>query len=158
MNADKLKKILADHKLWVESDYQSGKRANLCNAVLIGANLRYADLNSANLIGANLRYADLHSADLSRSDLNGANLNGADLNGANLDGAHLHGADLHGAYLTRAILHGADLSYADLTGAHLQLEFKSVRYFRNAIFSEAAIPWVILNPHWTEYADTVTFV
>ena len=119
MNADNLKKILADHKLWVESGNQSGNNG---------------------------------------ADLNGADLHYANLTGADLTGAHLHGADLHGAYLTRAILHGADLSYADLTGAHFQLEFKSVRYFRNAIFSEAAIPWVILNPHWTEYADTVTFV
>jgi len=123
MNADKLKKILADHKLWVESDYQTGKRANFCNV---------------NLIGANLRYADLHSADLNRSDLNGA---------------HLTGANLRGAYLN-----GANLSYADLTGAHFELEIKTVNSFSNTIFSEAAIPWVILHPRWSEYTDSVKFV
>ena len=135
---EQLKEILADHKLWVESDYQTGKRAEVS-----GAALRGADLN-----GAILTYANLNGA-----DLDGANLRGADLRNAYLNGVNLRGADLNGA-----ILHGVGLNRADLTGAHFQLEFKSVGYFRNAIFSEAAIPWVILNPHWTEYADSVMFV
>ena len=133
MNADKLKKILADHKLWVESDYQTGKRANLC-----GANLRCAHLH-----GADLRYADLRNADLSR-----AFLSRADLRCADLRNAHLNGANLNYANLNRA----------DLTGAHFELEFKSVNNFSNTIFSEAAIPWVILHPRWSELADSVKFV
>ena len=135
---EQLTKILADHKVWVDSDEQSGKRADLN-----GADLSYADLSYANL-----RCAYLSGANLSRSDLHGADLTGADLNGAHLNGAHLNGADLS----------GADLHYADLTGAHFELEFKSVNNFSNTIFSKAAIPWVILNPQWSKWADTVTFV
>ena len=115
---EQLKKILADHKLWVESDYQTGKKADLNGADLRNADLRSADLSGADLTAAHLRYANLRYADLN----------------------------------------GADLEGADLTGAHFELEFKSVKYFRNAIFSKAAIPWVILNPLWSEYAYSVKFV
>ena len=72
MNATELKVILDQHKLWIESPYQKGKRANLQSANLEGANLRDAYLEGANLQGANLL---------------GANLQGADLVGANLRGA-----------------------------------------------------------------------
>ena len=122
MNAEKLKKILTDHKVWLESGKRRGKRADLSGA----------DLNCADLTGADLSYTDLSYTDLT--------------------GASLHNANLHSADLRNANLH-----HADLTGAHFELEFKSVRYFRNAIFSEAAIPWVILNPRWSEYADSVKF-
>ena len=108
MNADKLKNILADHKVWVESLGKSGKRADLSYADLTGADLSYTDLRCANLNGANLYYANLF-----------------------------------GAYLT---------------GAHFELEIKTVNNFRYAIFSESAIPWVILHSRWSADADTVTFV
>ena len=127
MNAEKLKKILTDHKVWLESGKRRGKRADLSGA----------DLNCADLTGADLSYTDL--------------------TGASLHNANLHSADLRNANLTGADLRYANLNRADLTGAHFELEFKSVRYFRNAIFSEAAIPWVILNPRWSEYADSVKF-
>ena len=143
MNADKLKKILADHKLWVERVVASEKRSDLN-----GANLRGADLNDANLSGADLRYANLQRADLRNADLSRAVLSRSDL----------HGADLRGADLRGAHLNGANLSYADLRGAHFELEFKSVRYFRNTIFSWKDLPWVILNPQWSELADSVKFV
>jgi uncharacterized protein YjbI with pentapeptide repeats len=138
MMREQLKEILADHKVWLASREQSGKRADLSGANLIGA-----DLN-----GANLRYAYL----------NGANLRYAYLNGANLRNAHLRNAHLYGANLNGADLNGAHLNGADLAGAHFKLEFKSVKYFQNAIFSESAIPWVILHPRWSEWADSVTFV
>jgi len=138
MNAEKLKKILTDHKVWLESGKRRGKRADLSGA----------DLNCADLTGADLNCADLTGADLSYTDLTGASLHNA----------NLHSADLRNANLTGADLRYANLNRADLTGAHFELEFKSVKYFRNAIFSKAAIPWVILNPLWSHYADTVTFV
>ena len=52
--------------------------------VLIGAELRGADLRDADLCGADLRHADLRHADLYH-----ANLRGADLRHANLCGAEL---------------------------------------------------------------------
>ena len=62
MNADKLKEILADHKVWIESGEQRGKRADLLSADLRNADLRGADLRGAELVGASLYYANLFGA------------------------------------------------------------------------------------------------
>ena len=61
--------ILADHKLWLESDGTKGKQADLCGANLRGAELRRADLCGANLRGAELRRADLSGAELGGADI-----------------------------------------------------------------------------------------
>lgn len=82
LTQEELDSILADHKLWLESKYTKGERA---------------DLREADLRGANLRGADLHRADLHRAYLRGANLHGANLRGADLREADLHRADLRGA-------------------------------------------------------------
>ena len=66
MKPSELKAILDQHRLWVESGYKQGKRANLRSA-----NLRGAYLQGANLRGANLRSADLEGADLRGADLQG---------------------------------------------------------------------------------------
>jgi uncharacterized protein YjbI with pentapeptide repeats len=79
MNLTDLNKILAEHKIWVESYRDKGSRANLCDANLCDANLCGADLR-----GADLRGADLCGANLCGADLRGADLRGADLRGANL--------------------------------------------------------------------------
>ena len=63
--------------------------ANLSNADLRDANLRYADLSNADLRDANLRYADLSDADLSNANLSNANLRYANLSNANLSNANL---------------------------------------------------------------------
>ena len=49
MNQAKLDKILEEHKEWLRTNGEKGKRADL----------RYADLSYADLSSANLRYADL---------------------------------------------------------------------------------------------------
>ncbi|MBI0431661.1 pentapeptide repeat-containing protein [Pectobacterium parmentieri] len=54
MNATELKKILDEHKVWIESFRENGSRADLCGADLRGADLRGANLRDANLRGANL--------------------------------------------------------------------------------------------------------
>ena len=89
ISTDKLNEILANHKLWIDSNSEYGNRANLS-----GANLRGANLNDANLSSADLSGANLCDADLSGADLSGANLCDADLSGANLRGANLRGANL----------------------------------------------------------------
>ena len=72
MKSEKLKIILAQHVLWLNSN--GGEMANLQ-----GANLREANLRDADLQGADLREADLRWADLRGADLRGADLQGADL-------------------------------------------------------------------------------
>ncbi|EKN6008158.1 pentapeptide repeat-containing protein [Yersinia enterocolitica] len=104
MNLTDLNKILAEHKIWVESYGENGSRANLRGANLCGANLRDADLR-----GANLRDADLRGANLRDADLCDANLCDADLRDADLRGANLCDADLCDANLCDADLRGANL-------------------------------------------------
>ena len=109
-----LKTILEQHKLWLDSDGEKGKRADLTNV-----DLRRANLTRANLTGANLTDVYLTSAYLYRVDLIGANLTRANLTSANLYGAHLSCANLTSADLRCANLTCADLSRANLTGADL---------------------------------------
>ena len=89
-----LKKILADHKKWLNGD--GGIRADLRGADLRGADLSGAYLRGAYLRGADLRRAYLRGADLSGADLRGADLSGADLTRADLTEADLRGANLRG--------------------------------------------------------------
>ena len=84
MEQAKLRKILDEHKRWIETNQSEGSRADLQGADLRGADLRGADLWRANLWGA----------DLWGADLRGANLRGASLREANLRRANLWGADL----------------------------------------------------------------
>ena len=80
MNKAKLNKILDNHKLWLKTNGEQGKKADLSYA-----DLRYADLSYADLSYADLRYADLSYADLRYADLSYADLRYADLSYANLD-------------------------------------------------------------------------
>jgi len=111
ITATELKSILANHKLWIDTNGKQGNFANLRGAYLGGANLSYANLSCVNL-----RDADLYRADLTSADLTSADLTGASLILANLEGADLRGANLYRAYLTDANLEGANLQWANLTG------------------------------------------
>ena len=85
MEQSKLKEILEQHKLWLNSNYKQGLRANLRSADLTGADLTLANLTRANLECANLRGADLTGANLENANLRGANLTGANLTNTVLD-------------------------------------------------------------------------
>ena len=115
MNANELKEILDQHKLWL-ADKSTGRRADLSYADLRFAGLRGCDLRHASLRGANLRYAKLRGC-----DLRFAKLRGCDLRDAGLSGCGLRGCDLRGCDLRFANLSGADLSGADLCGADLRV-------------------------------------
>ena len=97
----------------------------------------------ANLSGANLRGANLSEANLTCAYLTSASLSGADLTNANLSGANLA---------------GADLTEADLIRAKFDLNFKKVRWFYKATFSYDALPWLVLNPLFSRWHKTLTFV
>jgi uncharacterized protein YjbI with pentapeptide repeats len=99
-------------------------KIDLQDAVLIGYDLRKADLSGANLTGAHLAgaYLDrcrLASAILCNAKLFRAHMGSADLQGANLEGADLGGAHLGDANLTRANLRGAQLRGANFYNARL---------------------------------------
>ena len=107
--ATELKSILAEHKIWIQSNGVQGQRADLRGAYLYRADLRGADLSGAKLNGANLICAYLTHADLTHADLTGAHLEGANLTDANLTDADLTDANLTRANLTRANLTGTIL-------------------------------------------------
>ena len=120
---EKLKKILYDHKLWING--KGGYRADLREADLRWADLREtdlsrADLSGADLRGADLRETDLRGADVRETDLRWADLRWADLIEANLSRTDLSGADLREADLSKANLREADLNGADLRNADLR--------------------------------------
>ncbi len=126
---EKLAEILEGHNLWVQSGENEGERANLsdhdlivadlCCAILSGANLKRAILSGANLFEANLQGADLRGAKLQKANLSEANLQKANLSEANLQGADLCWANLQEADLFNANLQEADLFNANLQGADL---------------------------------------
>ncbi|HHR1910267.1 TPA: pentapeptide repeat-containing protein [Listeria monocytogenes] len=74
-----------------------------------------ADLSNANLRGANLRFADISNANLSNANLSNANLSIADLSNANLSITDLSNANLYNANLR-----GTDLSDANLNWVNWQ--------------------------------------
>jgi uncharacterized protein YjbI with pentapeptide repeats len=115
MKQEELDKILEQHRLWLDTDKEQGKRADLRYA-----DLRRTNLSNANLSEVNLSGADLSGANLSDADLSCANLSGAKLRCANLDEANLRYANLHLANLRYANLYGANLIHTDLSGADLR--------------------------------------
>ena len=138
MKQSELKVILKDHELWLDSGREKGKRADLWRA-----NLQDANLQDANLQGANLQGANLHDANLMDANLHNVNLTGANLIDANLQDANLQ---------------DADFASANLEGAKFTTNFKKVRWFYDATFSEDQLPWVVLNPKYPEWANTLKWV
>ena len=140
VSPEELARILAAHRLYIQSGRKRGTRANLSAAELAGhdlsgmllrrikldhallrnANLAAADLQQANLIGADLRGARLAGADLGAARISGANLQAADIEEAVLVGADLEFAMMARAVLRRARLRGADMSGVNLDGADLR--------------------------------------
>src|SRR5271169_3011924 len=102
VSTEEIEQMLASHRLYLETEYHEGHRANFLSAdltgrdfsglnlrgikmdraVLRGADFTGAHLQSANLIGAILREAHFDRADLSRARLSGANLASASLESA----------------------------------------------------------------------------
>ena len=126
MNQNELNEVLKLHKLWLNSDGEEGKRADLSSADLRGADLRNADLRVADLtgvllegaflVGTNFEGAHLSYANLDYTDLVDADLTSADLRGVNLRKANLRNANLH-----CALLFDANLGDSNLEGTGLRL-------------------------------------
>jgi uncharacterized protein YjbI with pentapeptide repeats len=66
--------ILNQHGLWLESNGDQGKRADLVGANLDGANLTRAYLTRANLVDANLIGSILNSIWINRAKVNQSQL------------------------------------------------------------------------------------
>lgn len=129
ISKEELKKILNEHKLWLESNGKKGKQAdlshvNLSHVDLSHADLSYIDLSNANLsnmdlTNANLFYANLSDANLSYVDLSNANLSNVNLSHAGLFYTDLSNTDLSGVDLSNTNLSYVNLSFANLSFANL---------------------------------------
>jgi uncharacterized protein YjbI with pentapeptide repeats len=94
LSPDEIERTLAEHRLYPETEYHQGHRANFASA-------------------------DLAGRDFSGLNLRGIKMDRALLSGADFSGAHLQSANLIGAIAERARFHRADLSRARLSGANL---------------------------------------
>src|SRR5580692_6223667 len=94
LSPDEIERLLAEHRLYLETEYHKGHRANFASA----------DLTGRDFSGLNLR---------------GIKMDRALLRGADFTGAHLQSANLIGAILREACFDRADLSRARLNGANL---------------------------------------
>jgi hypothetical protein len=128
--------MLAEHRLYLETEYHQGHRANFSSADLTGRdfsglnlNLRGIKMDRALLSGADFTGAHLQSANLigaiaeracfDRADLSRARLSGANLVSASLERTCLAKADMEFALMANAVLQGACLGEADMSGAQL---------------------------------------
>src|ERR1700730_13000819 len=134
LSPDEIERMLAEHWLYLETEYHQGHRANFSSAdltgrdfsglnlrgikmdraLLSGADFTGAHLQSANLIGTILQEACFDGADLSRARLSGANLVSA-----SFENACLAKAEMEFALMANAMLQGACLREADMSGAQL---------------------------------------
>ncbi len=131
---EEIERMLAEHRLCLETEYHQGHRANFSSADLTGrdlsglhlrgikmdrAVLRGADFTGAHLQSANLVGAIAERACFDRADLSRARLSGANLASANFENACLTKADTEFALMAKVVLRGACLREADMSGAQL---------------------------------------
>jgi Pentapeptide repeats (8 copies) len=104
LSADEIKQMLAEHRLYLETEYHQGHRANFTSADLSGRDYSGLNLRGIKMDRAVLRGADFTGAHLQRANLIGvisqeARFDSADLSGARLSGANLVSASLQNARL-----------------------------------------------------------
>src|ERR1700730_9469154 len=87
LSRDEIERMLAEHRLYLETDYHKGHRANFASADLSGQ-----DFSGLNLRGIKMDRAVLRGADFSGAQLQRANLIGVLSQEARFDRADLSGA------------------------------------------------------------------
>ncbi len=153
--SDELAQIIAQHRRWLESAEQNGKRADLSGAKLDGINLSGADLSGALMQGASLKNANLSGAQLIHADLRDANLREASLARANLLLADFTGADLKQADLSAVtfssdkalgeLRRGPRFKDADLQHANLSQAYCYLSDFSGANLASAMLTGAMLE-------------
>src|SRR5712664_2231101 len=109
LSRDEIEQMLAAHRLYLETEYHQGHRANFASADLSGQ-----DFSGLNLRGIKMDRAVLRGADFTRAQLQRANLIGVISPEARFDRADLTGARLSGANLVSASLDDACLAKAEM--------------------------------------------
>src|SRR4051812_13655634 len=80
LSPDEIERMLTEHRLYLETEYHEGHRANFSSADLTGRNF-----SGLNLRGIKMDRAVLRRADFTEATLQSANLIGAILQEARLD-------------------------------------------------------------------------
>ena len=101
LTQDKVDHMIKEHKIWLESNYAKGKRADFSYTNLKKLDLSNADLRYADFRGADLRRTNLKNTDLRSSDFANVIVYRHDAKEANLNGAYCVGADFREAYFFR---------------------------------------------------------
>ena len=109
LSPDEIERLLAEHRLYLETEYHEGHRANFSSADLAGR-----DFSGLNLRGVKMDRAVLTGADFTRAHLQSANLVGALAEQACFDRADLSRARLSEANLVSASLEDACLAKAEM--------------------------------------------
>ena len=155
MTQEELKKVLENHKHWLNEDCDGWEEMRLN---LLYADLRNADLRNADLRYANLRNADLRNANLCNANLCNAHLNNADLCNANLNNAHLCNANLNNAHLCNANLNNANLFNTNLNNANLFNTNLNNANLNNANLNNVNLCNTNFNNANLRYAENVPFI
>ncbi len=144
-----LREILEEHRIWLESNFRNGGKADLHEANLERVSLRNVNLTRCNLKGANLSHANLDHIQLRGAGLEGVNLEESRLVGANLLNVNLRGANLKKTFLVDARMQGCTLNRtkliktelpgADLTSASIFNAILDSAVFRRTIFDRSVI-------------------
>lgn len=138
--------IMAEHKLWLESDMKSGRQAklqslNLSDAAMPDAfkkhigYMAYVSLGGCNLYAVKLDGAKLRGASFVNANLSNASLQRGDLVNSNMEGANLQYADLRYSNLSTARMNNTILYNAKMMGVNL----------RHASLERSAIGGVLYN-------------
>src|SRR5215831_16008174 len=93
LSEDEIERMLAEHQLYLETEWRQGHRANFASADLTGRAFSGLNLRGIKMDRALLRRADFTRAGLQRANLIGAILEEACLVDAVLSGARLSGAN-----------------------------------------------------------------
>lgn len=104
--------MLAEHRLYLETEYHEGHRANFSSADLTGRDFSGLDLRGVKMDRALLRRADFTGAHLQSANLIGAILQEACFDRADLSRARLSGANLVSSSLEHACLARAEMEFA----------------------------------------------
>src|SRR5271170_4587535 len=104
LSTEEIEQILASHRLYLETEYREGHRANFSSADLTGRDFSGLNLRGIKMDRAVLRCADFTGAHLQRANLIGAIAEGARFDRVDLSGTRLSGANLVSASLENACL------------------------------------------------------
>src|SRR5262245_27353884 len=112
LSGDEIEQMLAEHWLYLETEWRQGHRANFASADLSGQDFSGLNLRGIKMDRAVLRDANFTGAHLQRANLIGVISEDARFDWADLSGARLSGANLVSASLKNACLAKADMEFA----------------------------------------------